>query len=59
MDPDATMRLILSDLAALKDPYTREYTRADAVEHLRALADWLERDGFPPQGTYVEKGGAP
>jgi hypothetical protein len=58
MDPDATMRLILSALAALKageDPDTREY----AVEHLRDLAAWLERGGFPPQGHYVEKGGAP
>lgn len=58
MDPDATMRLILSALTALKTGQDPE-VRADAVEHLRNLAAWLERGGFPPRGDYVEQGGLP
>ena len=55
MDPDATMREIVSCLATLRkgdDPALR----AELVEHLRDFADWLDRGGSPPQGTYVEKG---
>lgn len=58
MDPDATMRRILSALAALKTGQDPD-ARGDAVEHLRNLAAWLKRGGFPPRGDYVEKGGAP
>lgn len=58
MDPDTTMRLILSALAALKTGQDPD-ARVDAVERLRDLAAWLERGGFPPRGTYVEQGGVP
>ncbi len=56
MDPDACMREIVSCLAALRkgdDPAVW----AELVEHLRDLADWFERGGFPPQGIYIEQGG--
>ncbi len=56
MDPDATMRQIVSCLATLRKGDDDE-ARAELVEHLRDLAKWLERGGFPPQGIYIEQGG--
>lgn len=55
MDPDACMKEIVSCLAALREEDDLA-VRAELVEHLRNLAKWLERGGFPPRGTYVEKG---
>ena len=56
MDPDACMREIVLCLATLRE-VDDPAVRAELVEHLRNLAKWLERGGFPPQGTYVEQGG--
>ena len=48
MDPTANLYSIKCALVDLKaDPSNPNY-RADAVDSLRALADWLEKDGFPP-----------
>lgn len=54
MDPNATLRLILSTLLTLKAD-DNPSARAEAIEHLRHLADWLERGGFPPQVSYTER----
>ena len=56
MDPDALMHEILDALTTLRAKENAE-VRDAIIEHLRNLAEWLERGGFPPQGTYREGDG--
>jgi hypothetical protein len=54
MDPDQCLRELLEllrQLAQGKD------VREEAVEHLRSLASWLERGGFPPKLQTLQEGG--
>ena len=49
MDPDATFGEFVSALSELEHDHNDVDARTRAVEHLRALANWLETGGFPPQ----------
>lgn len=53
MDPDANWIELTQTLAdmQLATPTHEPEARDHAIELLRALADWLERGGFPPQVT--------
>ena len=49
MDPQATLLNTLDALVSLHaEPDAGDDARAAAAEGLRNLADWLDRDGFPP-----------
>jgi len=48
MDPTATLHAIKCALVDLKADPTNPNYRADAIQGLRDLATWLEKDGFPP-----------
>ena len=51
MDPDACLVLIHEHLNALRNG--DEDAREEAIEALRALAEWLEKGGFPPRTVFV------
>jgi hypothetical protein len=50
MDPNATFEAILTNLidAEHGDPQDRQGYKADAIESLRALTEWLEKGGSLP-----------
>jgi hypothetical protein len=48
MDPNATWQMLCEYLRALHEHPDDEESRANAVELLQALTDWLRRGGFPP-----------
>ncbi len=47
MNPDVVLRLVLAKLKEAKRTRSTA-TAADAVQHLRDLADWIECGGFLP-----------
>lgn len=47
MDPTTVWQNLLTDMKALQRG--DEELREDVVEHLRNLAAWLDKGGFPPE----------
>lgn len=47
MDPEETLRQALEELYSLSDVPEAGSALA-AIDRLRALADWLEKGGYPP-----------
>ena len=48
MDPDAVWKILLEDLAALKNNPDDRTTRTRAIDGLLILARWLRSGGFAP-----------
>jgi hypothetical protein len=58
MDPTANLAEILDLLEGGGTEGDREMDRAQAIEHLRDLANWLERGGaLPAVDEAIEKAG--
>ena len=53
MDPNTTWTLLCATMRALGVHPEAQTLRAQAIELLDALADWLRRGGFPPTSTTV------
>ena len=47
MDPNKTLLNIIEGLRIKSSTFDR-FNREETVENLRALANWLEKDGYPP-----------
>jgi hypothetical protein len=48
MDPNATWQMLCEHVQALCQNPDDEELRANVIELLQALTDWLRRGGFPP-----------
>ncbi len=48
MDPDQTLRDLFENLHHLYMDLSNQEARAEAINNLRSLTEWLERDGFAP-----------
>ncbi len=57
MDPKEALKQILAALSEAERCNSAD-AKADAIDGLRALADWLESGGFPPRVTYEPHYGA-
>jgi hypothetical protein len=48
MDPDALWKDLVRALHELQAVLHSGIYRAEVIEHLQALIDWLRKGGFPP-----------
>jgi hypothetical protein len=48
MDPDVCWQTLCATLRTLWDNPEEQEARADAIQLVRNMADWLEQGGFPP-----------
>jgi hypothetical protein len=53
MDPNTTWTLLCTTLLDLGSHPDDQTARAEAIDLLEALMQWLRRGGFPPTSTLV------